>query len=59
VNPPTANPPVSFPKDEPRETMPVTPLPEPGTWATMLLGFALIGWQVRRQAKVAAKLLHA
>jgi len=59
VTPPTEDTPVSFPKDEPKETVPVTPLPEPGTWATMLLGFALIGWQVRRQAKIAAKLLHA
>jgi hypothetical protein len=59
VTPPTEDTPISFPKDEPKETVPVTPLPEPGTWATMLLGFALIGWQVRRQAKTAAKLLHA
>jgi hypothetical protein len=59
VNPPTANPPVSFPKDEPRETLPVTPLPEPGTWATMLLGFGLIGWQLRRQSKRTAEALPA
>ena len=44
---------------EPRDTIPVTPVPEPGTWTTMLLGFALIGWQLKRQAKRAAKLLPA
>jgi hypothetical protein len=24
-------------------------VPEPSTWATMLLGFAVIGWRVRRR----------
>lgn len=28
---------------------PVTPVPEPSTWASMLLGFALVGWQLRRR----------
>ena len=37
----------------------ITPsaVPEPGTWATMLLGFGFIGWQLRwrrRQERVAA-----
>jgi hypothetical protein len=39
---------VTFPTDLPRE--PVTPpsaVPEPGTWATMLFGFGLMGWRVR------------
>ena len=31
-------------------TTPNTPgVPEPGTWATMLLGFAMIGWTMRRR----------
>ncbi|MFL6776017.1 MAG: PEPxxWA-CTERM sorting domain-containing protein [Sphingomicrobium sp.] len=34
-------------------------MPEPGTWATMLLGFGLIGWRVRRGAGRTAKLLPA
>jgi hypothetical protein len=25
-------------------------VPEPGTWAMMILGFGLIGWQIRRRA---------
>lgn len=32
--------------NEPRE--PVPSVPEPGTWALMLLGFGLIGWRSRR-----------
>jgi hypothetical protein len=44
---------VTFPKDE-KEIIPVAAVPEPGTWAMMLLGFALIGWQLRRQAGRAA-----
>jgi hypothetical protein len=32
----------------------VTPaVPEPGTWMTMLMGFAFIGWSMRRQRAVA------
>ena len=30
---------------------PVTPVPEPGQWAMMLAGLALVGWIVRRNAK--------
>ena len=35
-------------------TPPIVPpphsaLPEPGTWATFLLGFGLVGWQLRRR----------
>lgn len=42
--------PVSFPASEPRETVPVpSAVPEPGTWAMMLVGFGLIGWRVRRR----------
>jgi len=40
---------VTVPTSEPHSPIPVTPLPEPGTWATMLLGFALLGWRVRRR----------
>lgn len=43
--------PVTLPTSEPHSPIPVTPLPEPGTWATMLLGFGLLGWRVRRGSK--------
>ena len=43
--------PVSFPASEPHNPIPVTALPEPGTWATMLLGFGLLGWRLRRSPK--------
>jgi hypothetical protein len=34
---------------QPQETKtPVAAVPEPGTWAMMLLGFGLIGWRARR-----------
>jgi hypothetical protein len=32
----------------------VTPVPEPATWATMLVGFALIGRTLRRKRTVRA-----
>ena len=43
--------PVSFPASEPHKPISVTALPEPGTWATMLLGFGLLGWRMRRGSK--------
>jgi len=46
---------VTVPTSEPHSPIPVTPLPEPGTWATMLLGFGLLGWRVRRGTKQHAK----
>lgn len=49
-SPPGGSPPASFPT--PQRNLPVTipsAVPEPGTWATMMLGFALIGWRVRRR----------
>ena len=40
-------------------TVPVTPvtpaLPEPATWAMMLLGFAMVGWAIRRDQRAAAR----
>lgn len=39
--------------------VPTSPVPEPGTWATMLLGFGLIGWRIRRGTKVWARPLPA
>jgi hypothetical protein len=51
---------VTFPSSEPREELPPTSaVPEPGTWATMLLGFGLIAWRVRRRRPSAAKATRA
>jgi hypothetical protein len=37
-------------------TTPVTPaVPEPATWAMMLLGFAMVGWAIRREKRAAAQ----
>jgi hypothetical protein len=42
-------PPATIPTPQPHEPVIVTPpVPEPATWAMMLLGFGLIGWQIRR-----------
>lgn len=48
VGPPGGDTPQSNPKDT-REPVIDTPpaVPEPATWAMMLLGFGLIGWRVR------------
>ena len=32
-----------------RDVITAPAVPEPGTWATMLLGFGLIGWRIRRR----------
>jgi len=45
-NPPTDNPPVPNPHNNPPPAV-----PEPNTWATMLLGFGLTGWLVRRRRR--------
>ena len=45
-NPPPENPP---PENPPPENPPPPVVPEPGTWATMLLGFGLTGWAIRRR----------
>jgi hypothetical protein len=50
----------TFPSSEPREALPpASAVPEPGTWATMLIGFGLIAWRVRRRRPSAAKLRRA
>jgi hypothetical protein len=42
----------TFPTEQPRELVPVTSaVPEPGTWAMMLMGFGLIGWRLRRRPR--------
>jgi hypothetical protein len=43
------SPPASFPTPQLPVKVP-SAVPEPGTWATMLLGFALVGWRVRRRS---------
>lgn len=43
--------PVSYPTLQPRaEVPPTSAVPEPGTWAMMLMGFGLIAWRVRRHS---------
>ena len=51
------SPPPSFPTP-PKITVP-SAVPEPGTWATMLLGFALVGWRVRRRSAPQPERLQA
>jgi hypothetical protein len=42
--------PQTIPTEQPHIPVVDTPaVPEPSTWATMLLGFAVIGWRVRRR----------
>jgi hypothetical protein len=52
------SPPASFPTPQPKVTVP-SAVPEPGTWATMLLGFALVGWRVRRRSCAQPQRLQA
>jgi hypothetical protein len=42
------NPPPDAPTGTPPATSPVSPVPEPGTWLMMLLGFGFIGFSMRR-----------
>jgi hypothetical protein len=37
------------PPPGPPDHPPPPPLPEPGTWLTMILGFGMIGWMMRRE----------
>lgn len=58
-SPPGGSPPATFPGPEPKQ--PITPpsaVPEPDTWALMLLGFGLVGWRVRqaKRAKTVARI---
>lgn len=66
VGPPANTPPsgggIIVPPVTPTETptVPVTPaVPEPNTWAMMLLGFALVGWAVRRDRRQTAHIVSA
>ena len=38
-------------RNQPRNQLQVTPVPEPSQWAMMLAGLALVGFIVRRNAK--------
>jgi len=50
ITPPENGGPISHPTAQPREDVPSTSaVPEPGTWATMLMGFALMAWRLRRR----------
>lgn len=56
VEPPTeppTEPPIEPPTEPPTEPPPPPVVPEPGTWATMLLGFGLTGLMLRRRRKTA------
>lgn len=55
-SPPGQTPPGGFPGPQPKQPVTVpSAVPEPGTWATMLLGFGLIGWRVRRSRRAQLK----
>jgi hypothetical protein len=45
---------ISYGLDEPPVTVLVTPIPEPSTWAMMILGFAGVAFMAYRRRKVAA-----
>ena len=49
--------PIVYPGRDTKDIVTAPAVPEPGTWATMLLGFGLIGWRIRRSA--ARRLLPA
>jgi hypothetical protein len=49
--------PPSSPPETPPNTPPPPPVPEPGTWMTMLLGFGLVGWAMRRKGAAASRLI--
>jgi len=53
-NPPPENPPPECTSCEPTPTdnPPPPVVPEPATWATMLLGFGLTGWLMRRRRRL-------
>ena len=49
AGPPGGSPPPTLPgTQQPPVIVPPPAVPEPQTWAMMLLGFGLIGWQIRR-----------
>ena len=57
VLPPGGSTPISVPTPQPRSLVLVpSAVPEPSTWATMLLGFALIGWTVRRARSLSPRM---
>jgi len=51
IPPPSIVVPPSTPETPPVVPLPPSALPEPGTWATFLLGFGLVGWQLRRRPR--------
>lgn len=52
---PTPNsPPETPPNTPPNQPPPPPAVPEPGTWATMLLGFGLSGMMIRRRRRILA-----
>lgn len=55
--PPNDPPPNDPPPNDPPPSPPI--VPEPGTWATMLLGFGMTGWMIRRRRRKVAALQSA
>jgi len=58
-NPPENPPPENPPPENPPPENPPPVVPEPATWATMLMGFALTGWVMRRRRRQGAALTWA
>jgi len=46
----------SAPTDRVTPPVVVTAVPEPQTWATMIIGFGVIGWSLRRRKRVTSRL---
>ena len=44
-------PPIEIPKEVPPTPPPSSPVPEPDTWASMVLGFGLLGWALRHRRR--------
>ena len=58
ITPPTDGGTMRLPTSEPKELV-TSAVPEPQTWALMLLGFGLIGWRIRRRKSSGAAKLAA
>ena len=55
---PPGGPPQQPPPEQPPPGQPPA-VPEPGTWAMMILGFGLTGWALRRAGRTGPALVHS